>query len=132
MMTSSISEKLVQAYSFFKNGGHRRRAICCKIFVVNVSALLLKSRIQITEWRSCFYFSSCIGNHWENYYKFRDVERIPKALRAIHDQLREWQGGILMLDTDLPDTHMIIVFLLDYLVENSGYNIVSLDDCLQT
>ena len=67
----------------------------------------------------------------DNYYKFRDVERIPKALRNIHDELFVKQhGGFLVLDTDLPDTRMIIVFLLDYLIENSGYNLVSVADCV--
>ena len=66
----------------------------------------------------------------DTYYQFRDVERIPKALRMIHEQLQRSQGGILTLDTDLPDTHLIIVFLLDYLVDNSGYDIVSLEKCV--
>ena len=67
----------------------------------------------------------------DNYYKFRDVERIPKALRNIHDAIFVKQnGGFLVLDTDLPDTRMNIVFLLDYLVENSGYNLISVADCV--
>ncbi|XP_072039908.1 uncharacterized protein [Amphiura filiformis] len=67
---------------------------------------------------------------YNNYYKYRDVERIPKALRMLHEQLLQSEGGILALDTDLPDTHLIIVFLLDYLVDNSGYEIVPLEKCI--
>ncbi|XP_071947287.1 uncharacterized protein [Antedon mediterranea] len=66
----------------------------------------------------------------ENYYRFRDVERIPKALRMISEKLKTFDGGILGLDTDLPDTYMNLVFLLDYLVENSDYHLVSLNQCL--
>ncbi|XP_071947605.1 uncharacterized protein [Antedon mediterranea] len=66
----------------------------------------------------------------QNYYRFRDVERIPKALRIISEKLQTSDGGILCLDTDLPDTYMNLVFLLDYLVENSDYHLVSLNQCL--
>ena len=66
-----------------------------------------------------------------NYYKFRDVERIPKALRNIHQALfEESHGGFLVLDSDLPDCKMNSVFLLDYLVENSGYDLVSVAECV--
>ncbi|XP_033100752.1 uncharacterized protein LOC117104164 [Anneissia japonica] len=67
----------------------------------------------------------------QNYYKFRDVERVPKALRAISNRLQTADGGILSLDTDLPDTYMNFVFLLDYLVEKSGYTLVSLNECVR-
>ena len=43
---------------------------------------------------------------YDNYYRFRDVERVPKALRMMHEQLTKHKGGILSLDTDLPDTYM--------------------------
>ena len=66
-----------------------------------------------------------------NYYKYRDVERIPKALRLIYESfINKSQGGFLVLDTDLPDTRMNVVFLLDYLVEHSGYKLVSVADCV--
>ncbi|XP_077990538.1 uncharacterized protein LOC144444861 [Glandiceps talaboti] len=65
-----------------------------------------------------------------SYFRFRDVERIPKALNLIHSSLNDI-GGILSLDTDFPDSHMISVFLLDYLFEVSPYHIVSLRDCLK-
>ncbi|XP_033100207.1 uncharacterized protein LOC117103711 [Anneissia japonica] len=67
----------------------------------------------------------------QNYYKFRDVERVPKALRTISNRLQTADGGILSLDTDLPDTYMNFVFLLDYLVEKSGYTLVSLNECVR-
>ncbi|XP_071947611.1 uncharacterized protein [Antedon mediterranea] len=67
----------------------------------------------------------------ENYYRHRDVARIPKALRIISEKLQTSDGGILCLDTDLPDTYMNFVFLLDYLVENSDYHLVSLNQCLE-
>ncbi|XP_071947286.1 uncharacterized protein [Antedon mediterranea] len=66
----------------------------------------------------------------ENYYNYRDVERVPKALRIIYGQLKKNNGGVLSLDTDLPDTSMILVFLLDYLVEKSGFTPVSLGSCI--
>ncbi|XP_033108354.1 uncharacterized protein LOC117109957 [Anneissia japonica] len=66
----------------------------------------------------------------DNYYKFRDVERVPKALRVIYEQLKAANGGILSLNTNLPDTFMNLVFLLDYLVENSGSSLTSLDNCI--
>ncbi|XP_038076929.1 uncharacterized protein LOC119744837 [Patiria miniata] len=67
---------------------------------------------------------------FENYYKYRDVERVPKALRGIHEGLVQNKGGILSLDTDLPDTYMNSVFLMDYLVENSGFKLVYLPECI--
>ena len=69
---------------------------------------------------------------YENYYKFRDVERVPKALRILNDKLISTDGGILNLDTDLPDTRMNLVFLLDFLVENSGFELVSMSDCISS
>ncbi|XP_066265371.1 uncharacterized protein [Branchiostoma lanceolatum] len=66
----------------------------------------------------------------ENYYKYRDVERVPKALRVIANQLDN-KGGIVSLDSDHPDSYMISVFLMDYLVEKSGYNLVSIAECLK-
>ncbi|XP_072042664.1 uncharacterized protein [Amphiura filiformis] len=66
----------------------------------------------------------------DNYYKFRDVERVPKALRILNDRLEHTNGGVLTLDMDLPDTRMNIVFLLDFLVENSRYDLVSVSDCV--
>ncbi|XP_078656716.1 uncharacterized protein LOC144902934 [Branchiostoma floridae x Branchiostoma belcheri] len=65
-----------------------------------------------------------------NYYKFRDVERVPKALRVITQQLDN-KGGIVSLDSDHPDSYMISVFLMDYLVQKSGYKLVSIEDCLK-
>ncbi|XP_078663428.1 uncharacterized protein LOC144906735 isoform X2 [Branchiostoma floridae x Branchiostoma belcheri] len=65
-----------------------------------------------------------------NYYKYRDVERVPKALRVIANQLED-KGGIVSLDSDHPDSYMISVFLMDYLVEKSGYNLVSITECLK-
>ncbi|XP_019625007.1 PREDICTED: uncharacterized protein LOC109470488 [Branchiostoma belcheri] len=65
---------------------------------------------------------------WENYYQHHDVARVPKALRLIDNQLKE-SGGILSLDSDNPDSVMISVFLMDYLVEKSQFEIVSLGKC---
>ncbi|XP_006814111.1 uncharacterized protein LOC102808442 [Saccoglossus kowalevskii] len=67
----------------------------------------------------------------DNYYKYRDVERVPKALRHISESLESslYTGGIICLDTDHPDTALIIVFLLDYLIEKTPYKIVSLHQC---
>nr|XP_002730991.1 PREDICTED: uncharacterized protein LOC100368107 [Saccoglossus kowalevskii] len=65
----------------------------------------------------------------ESYYNFRDVERVPKALRIIHERLSRDQGGIISLDTDVFDSYMISVFLFDYLFENSGFNLVDLKQC---
>ncbi|XP_038078579.1 uncharacterized protein LOC119745944 [Patiria miniata] len=66
----------------------------------------------------------------DNYYKYRDVERVPKALRRIHDALVKNDGGVLTLDTDLPDTYMNSVFMMDYLVETSGFKLVPLNECV--
>ncbi|XP_035696579.1 uncharacterized protein LOC118430004 isoform X2 [Branchiostoma floridae] len=65
----------------------------------------------------------------KSYYHYRDVERVPKALRVIADGLGN-TGGILSLDSDHPDSYMISAFLLDYLVENSGFELVSIEECL--
>ncbi|CAH1264753.1 Hypp3054 [Branchiostoma lanceolatum] len=65
----------------------------------------------------------------ENYYSYRDVERVPKAERIITEQLGD-RGGILCLDSDHPDSYMISVFLLDYLVQKSNYEILSMDKCI--
>ncbi|KAI8517120.1 hypothetical protein Bbelb_057010 [Branchiostoma belcheri] len=65
----------------------------------------------------------------KNYYHYRDVERVPKALRVIAVSLGN-TGGILSLDSDHPNSYMISAFLLDYLVENSGFEIVSIEECL--
>ncbi|XP_078605517.1 uncharacterized protein LOC144878607 [Branchiostoma floridae x Branchiostoma japonicum] len=65
-----------------------------------------------------------------NYYRYRDVERVPKALRVIANQLDN-KGGIVSLDSDHPDSYMNSVFLMDYLVEKSGYNLVSIAGCLE-
>ncbi|XP_038050935.1 uncharacterized protein LOC119724099 [Patiria miniata] len=67
---------------------------------------------------------------WDNYYKNRDVERVPKALRKIHDALAKNTGGVLTVDSDLPDTYMNSVFMMDYLVETSGFKLVDLKDCV--
>ncbi|XP_070549562.1 uncharacterized protein [Ptychodera flava] len=61
-----------------------------------------------------------------NYHKFRDVEKVPKALRMINDGLAK-SGGILSLDSDFPDNNMISVFLLDYLYQTSGHEVVKLE-----
>ncbi|XP_019647522.1 PREDICTED: uncharacterized protein LOC109487863 [Branchiostoma belcheri] len=66
---------------------------------------------------------------YDNYYRFRDVERVPKALRIISSALGK-TGGILVLDSDHPDSYMNSVFLLDYLVENSGFQLVRIEDCI--
>ncbi|XP_072023999.1 uncharacterized protein [Amphiura filiformis] len=66
----------------------------------------------------------------ENYYQYRDVERIPKALRILDTKLNKTRGGVLTLDTDVPDTRLNLVFLLDYLTQTSGYNFVSVSDCV--
>ncbi|KAI8502596.1 hypothetical protein Bbelb_192980 [Branchiostoma belcheri] len=65
----------------------------------------------------------------KNYYRFRDVERTPKALRILHERIS--YGGILTLDSDHPDSYMISAFLMDYLYENSGFELVSIDNCLK-
>ncbi|XP_035682684.1 uncharacterized protein LOC118420087 [Branchiostoma floridae] len=66
---------------------------------------------------------------YNNYYRFRDVERVPKALRMISSALGK-TGGVLVLDSDHPDSYMNSVFLLDYLVENSGFQLVRIEDCI--
>ncbi|CAH1255271.1 Hypp1498 [Branchiostoma lanceolatum] len=66
----------------------------------------------------------------DNYYKNRDVNRTPKALRILYERISG--GGILNLDSDHPDSYMISVFLMDYLFENSGFNLVSMADCLSS
>ena len=58
------------------------------------------------------------------------MERIPKALRILDSKLVKDKSAILSVDTDEPDTRMILVFLLDYLVENSGMKMVSLPECI--
>ncbi|XP_066263555.1 uncharacterized protein [Branchiostoma lanceolatum] len=65
----------------------------------------------------------------DNYYKYRDVERTPKALRILYERIS--YGGILSLDSDHPDSYMISAFLMDYLYENSGFELVSMDSCLK-
>eukprot|EP00058_Branchiostoma_floridae_P003069 XP_002588557.1 hypothetical protein BRAFLDRAFT_79509 [Branchiostoma floridae] len=65
---------------------------------------------------------------WDNYHQHHDVARVPKALRLIDSQLMK-SGGILCLDSDFPDSVMISVFLMDYLVEMSQYELVNLDKC---
>ncbi|XP_035697374.1 uncharacterized protein LOC118430544 isoform X1 [Branchiostoma floridae] len=65
---------------------------------------------------------------WDNYHQHHDVARVPKALRLIDSQLMN-SGGILCLDSDFPDSVMISVFLMDYLVEMSQYELVNLDKC---
>ncbi|XP_077867549.1 uncharacterized protein LOC144356735 [Saccoglossus kowalevskii] len=67
---------------------------------------------------------------YDKYFKYRDVERIPKALKIIHTAL-ENTGGILSLDSDFPDSYLISAFLLDYVFETSNFEIVSLRDCLR-
>ncbi|KAI8517704.1 hypothetical protein Bbelb_037210 [Branchiostoma belcheri] len=57
----------------------------------------------------------------DNYYRYRDVERTPKALRILYERIST--GGILSLDTDHPDSYMISAFLMDYLYENSGFQL---------
>ena len=66
----------------------------------------------------------------ENYYRLSDTFRVPKALRPIDTKLLQDKSGILSVDTDLPDTRMHFVYLLDYLVHSSGMNIVSLAECI--
>ncbi|XP_038077321.1 uncharacterized protein LOC119745168 [Patiria miniata] len=67
---------------------------------------------------------------FDNYYRHRDVDRVPKALRLIHDALFNNKGGVLCLETDLSDTYMNSVFLMDYLVETSGFKLVDLEECI--
>ncbi|XP_066298562.1 uncharacterized protein [Branchiostoma lanceolatum] len=66
---------------------------------------------------------------YNNYYYYRSVERVPKALRMLSTALGQ-NGGIVSLDSDHPDSYMIAVFLLDYLVENSGFQLVGINDCV--
>ncbi|XP_022096709.1 uncharacterized protein LOC110982537 [Acanthaster planci] len=67
---------------------------------------------------------------FDNYHRYRDVDRVPKALRLIHNVLVKNKGGVLSLDTDLSDTYMNSVFMMDYLVETSGFKLVDLDECI--
>ena len=67
----------------------------------------------------------------ENYHHYRNVERVPRALRQINSRLTESEGGILGLDSDVPDTYMISVFLLDYLVQNSHFRVVEVENCVR-
>ncbi len=66
------------------------------------------------------------------YYSVRDVERIPKGLRVMHEQLvaSSVKGGILVLDSDLPDSLMNIVFLFDYLVHASEFSLLDIGRCV--
>ena len=66
-----------------------------------------------------------------DYYKSEfDTIRNDKALQEINKQLVADASGILSVDTDVPDTRMILVFLLDYLAQTSGMKIVSLAECI--
>ena len=78
----------------------------------------------------CFSYTVDLFNR-TSYYEHRDVERIPKALRVIYQQLEAKDGGILTLDSDLPDSFMNIVFLLDYLVRASDFTLVHVDECVR-
>ncbi|XP_066299058.1 uncharacterized protein [Branchiostoma lanceolatum] len=66
----------------------------------------------------------------ENYYQFKDVMRVPRALRMLHERLSP-SGGVLTLDSDYPDSYLISGYLLDYLYESSGFDVVSLSDCIE-
>ncbi|XP_035658098.1 uncharacterized protein LOC118403482 [Branchiostoma floridae] len=66
----------------------------------------------------------------DNYYKYRDVERTPKALRILYERISD--GGILSLDSDHLDSYMISAFLMDYLYENSGFELVNVGNCLKS
>ncbi|XP_077989919.1 uncharacterized protein LOC144444380 [Glandiceps talaboti] len=95
----------------------------------DVSRVTQKRQLRIID--STFTFpprkDGILTSH--SYFKFRDVERTPKALELIHESLA-LKGGILSLDSDFPDSYMILVFLLDYLFEVSPHTIVTLRDCL--
>ncbi|XP_035662768.1 uncharacterized protein LOC118406650 [Branchiostoma floridae] len=66
----------------------------------------------------------------DNYYQYMDVFRNPRAIRILHERISN--GGILSLDSDHLDSYMISAFLMDYLYENSGFELVSLDTCLKS
>ncbi|XP_077994281.1 uncharacterized protein LOC144448010 isoform X2 [Glandiceps talaboti] len=95
----------------------------------DVSELTKEQKLRIIN--STFTFPPKEGTllNSSSYFKFRDVERTPKALQIIHTALDK-KGGILSLDSDFPDSYMISVFLLDYLFEVSPHQITSLRDCM--
>ncbi|XP_078621341.1 uncharacterized protein LOC144887817 [Branchiostoma floridae x Branchiostoma japonicum] len=66
----------------------------------------------------------------DNYYQYNDVFRTPKALRILYERISN--GGILSLDSDHPDSYMISVYLMDYLYENSGFELVGVDTCIKS
>merc|ERR1712142_686646 len=64
----------------------------------------------------------------ELYYNVRSVERTPKALRFINDGLKA-DGGILTLDGDHEDSHLVSVHLMEFLRHSNYYDLVPLNQC---
>ncbi|XP_070549578.1 uncharacterized protein [Ptychodera flava] len=96
-----------------------------------VSDVITKRKLRLIQPRTTFPPQAKSGNLTsENYHKFRDVEKVPKALKMIHDGLAK-SGGILSLDSDFSDNYMISVFLLDYLYQKSGHEIVDFSKCIR-
>ncbi|XP_070546195.1 uncharacterized protein [Ptychodera flava] len=96
-----------------------------------VSDVVTKRKLRLIQPTTTFPPQAASANLTsENYHNFRDVERVPKALKMIHDGLAK-SGGILSLDSDFPDSYMVSVFLLDYLYQTSGHGIVDFLKCIQ-
>ncbi|XP_070549574.1 uncharacterized protein [Ptychodera flava] len=96
-----------------------------------VSDVITKRKLRVIQPTTTFPPQEKSGNLTsENYHKFRDVEKVPKALKLINDGLAK-SGGILSLDSDFSDNYMISVFLLDYLYQKSGYEVVDFSKCIR-
>ncbi|XP_070549836.1 uncharacterized protein [Ptychodera flava] len=96
-----------------------------------VSDVVTKRKLRLIQPTTTFPPQATSGNLTsENYHNCRDVEKVPKALKMIHDGLAK-SGGILSLDSDFSDNYMISVFLLDYLYQKSGHEIVDFSKCIR-
>ena len=67
---------------------------------------------------------------YSSYYKLRAVERVPKALRMLHQQLSQLRGGIVVLDSDFSDTLLISIHLIHSL-QSEGYLLVPMETCVR-
>ncbi|XP_070549565.1 uncharacterized protein [Ptychodera flava] len=96
-----------------------------------VSDVITKRKLRLIQPTTTFPPQGTSRNlTHDNYHKFRDVEKVPKALKLIHEGLVK-SGGILSLDSDFSDNYMISVFLLDYLYQTSRHGIASLSQCIR-
>ncbi|KAI8483109.1 hypothetical protein Bbelb_391280 [Branchiostoma belcheri] len=130
LLHKALNNQLPPTVSCGADTGDRARLNpCCELWIKSFVSCSSRSRRSISSTLPKLLVREM---HqlltWENYYQHHDVARVPKALRLIDSQLKE-SGGILSLDSDNPDSVMISVFLMDYLVEKSQYEIVSLGKC---